>query len=71
MSIETIIKEALAGNPVEMKEAFEEEIQKRVEAAVAEAYKKAAMKKEEDEDDDDDDEDEDEDDDEDEDEDEK
>ena len=67
MSIETIIKEALAGNPVEMKEAFEEEIQKRVEAAVAEAYKKAAMKKEEDEDDDDEDEDEDDDDDEDED----
>lgn len=63
MSIETIIKEALAGNPVEMKEAFEEEIQKRVEAAVAEAYKKAAMKKEEDEDDDDEDEDEDDDDD--------
>ena len=67
MSIETIIKEALAGNPVEMKEAFEEEIQKRVEAAVAEAYKKAAMKKEEDEDDDDEVEDEDDDDDEDED----
>lgn len=67
MSIETIIKEALAGNPVEMKEAFEEEIQKRVEAAVAEAYKKAAMKKEEDEDDDDEDEDDDDDDDEDED----
>lgn len=62
MSIETIIKEALAGNPVEMKEAFEEEIQKRVEAAVAEAYKKAAMKKEEDEDDDDEDEDDDDDD---------
>lgn len=63
MSIETIIKEALAGNPVEMKEAFEEEIQKRVEAAIAEAYKKAAMKEEDDEDEDDDDDDEDEDDD--------
>ena len=62
---------ALENKPLEMKEAFEQEMQTRIQAALEEKYKKA-MKAEADEDEDDDeDEDEDEDDDEDEDEDKK
>jgi hypothetical protein len=62
---------ALENKPMEMKEAFEEEMQTRIQAALEEKYKKA-MKAEADEDEDDEeDEDEDEDDDEDEDEDKK
>jgi hypothetical protein len=72
MSLEKIVEEALAGRPLEMKEAFEEAIQARILAALEEKYKKMAMKEEDDEDDEDDededDEDEDEDDEEDEDE---
>jgi hypothetical protein len=71
MSLEKIAQMALENKPMEMKEAFEEEMQTRIQAALEEKYKKA-MKAEADEDEDDDeDEDEDEDDDEDEDEDKK
>ena len=71
MSLEKIAQMALENKPMEMKEAFEEEMQTRIKAALEEKYKKA-MKAEADEDEDDEeDEDEDEDDDEDEDEDKK
>jgi hypothetical protein len=71
MSLEKIAQMALENKPLEMKEAFEQEMQTRIQAALEEKYKKA-MKAEADEDEDDDeDEDEDEDDDEDEDEDKK
>jgi hypothetical protein len=73
MSLEKIAQMALENKPMEMKEAFEEEMQTRIQAALEEKYKKA-MKAEADEDEDDEedeDEDEDEDDDEDEDEDKK
>jgi hypothetical protein len=53
MSLEKIVEEALAGRPLEMKEAFEEAIQARVLAALEEKYKKMAMKEEDDEDEDD------------------
>lgn len=63
MSIEKIVAEAIDNNPLKMKEAFEEEMNGRIRAALEEKYKKM-MKKEDDEDeDDDDDEDDDEDDD--------
>jgi hypothetical protein len=71
MSLEKIAQMALENKPMEMKEAFEEEMQTCIQAALEEKYKKA-MKAEADEDEDDEeDEDEDEDDDEDEDEDKK
>ena len=71
MSLEKIAQMALENKPMEMKEAFEEEMQTRIQAALEEKYKKA-MKAEADEDEDDEeDEDEDEDDDEEEDEDKK
>ena len=71
MSLEKIAQMALENKPLEMKEAFEQEMQTRIQAALEEKYKKA-MKAEADEDEDDDeDEDEDDDDDEDEDEDKK
>ena len=68
MSLEKIIEEAMAGRPLEMKEAFEEEIQARVQAALEQKYvemmeAKADEDDDEDEDDADEDEDEDEDDD--------
>ena len=66
MSLEKIIKEAIDKNPMEMKDAFAEEMQTRVALALEEKYKKATEAKDSDEDDDDeDDDDEDEDDDED------
>ena len=61
MSLEKIVQEAMAGRPLEMKEAFEEEMEARIMAALEEKYKKA-MKEEDDEDDEDEDEDEDDDD---------
>lgn len=67
MSLEKIIEGALTNKPLEVKEAFEAEIETRIAAALEEKYKRA-MKEDDDEDEDDDDEDEDEDDDEDEDE---
>lgn len=38
MSLEKIIAEALAGRPLEMKEAFKEEIQSRIQFALEERY---------------------------------
>lgn len=70
MSIEKIVAEAIDNNPLKMKEAFEEEMNGRIRAALEEKYKKMLKKEEEDENDEDednddeDDEDEDEDDDE-------
>jgi len=66
MSLEKIVAEAMENKPLEMKEAFEEEMKARVLAALEEKYKKMAMKEEEDEDEEDEDEDEDDDEDEDE-----
>lgn len=70
MSLEKIAQMALENKPMEMKEAFEAEMQTRIQAALEEKYKKAmkAESDDEDEDEDEEDEDEDEDDDEDEDE---
>ena len=62
MSLEKIIKEALDQNPLEMKDAFAEEMQSRIAAALEEKYK-SAMEEDLEEAKDDDDEDEDEDDD--------
>jgi len=67
MSLEKIIKEAINKNPMEMKDAFAEEMQTRIALALEEKYKKAMEAKDSDEDDDDDDADEDDDEDEDED----
>ncbi len=60
MSLEKIIKEALDKNPLEMKDAFAEEMQSRVAAALEEKYKSAMEEdleeaKDDDDDDDDDD----------------
>ena len=63
MSLEKIIAEAIEGNPLNLKEQFEEEMRSRVAAALEEKYKTAGGITEEDEDDADEDEDEDEDDD--------
>ena len=66
MSLEKIVQASVEGKPLDMKEAFEEEINKRVLAALEEKAMKMAMKEadededEEDEDEDDDEEDEDE-----------
>jgi len=38
MSLEKIVAEAMAGRPLEMKEAFEEEIQGRITARLEERY---------------------------------
>lgn len=69
MSLEKIVEAAMSEKPLDLKEAFEAEVEERIMAALAEKYKKAMEAKDED-DDEDDDEDEDEDDDEDDDEDE-
>jgi hypothetical protein len=69
MSLEKIIKEAVEGNPLNMKEAFKEEMEARVLAAIEAKYE-AMIAEESDEDEDEDDEDQDDDDDDDEDEDE-
>jgi hypothetical protein len=62
MSVEDIIKSALANEPVQMKKAFDEEIQGRVHAALTSKYEDMAEAKvEENEDEDEDDEDEEED----------
>lgn len=71
MSLEKIAQMALENKPMEMKEAFEEEMQTRIQAALEEKYKKAMKAEANEDEDDDEDEDEDEDDDEDEDEDKK
>ena len=72
MSLEKIVAEAMAGRPLEMKEAFEEEIQNRIQAALEEKAEaiiageeeleeEASDEEDDDEDEDEDDEDEDED----------
>ncbi|MDB9980526.1 hypothetical protein OAD61_00290 [bacterium] len=64
MSLEKIVAEAMAGRPLEMKEAFGEEIQTRIQARLEEKYMEmteAKAEEDEDEEDMDDEEDEDED----------
>lgn len=63
MSLEKIAQMALENKPLEMKEAFEQEMQTRIQAALEEKYKKAMKAENDDEEEDEDDEDEDEDDD--------
>ena len=58
MSLEKIVEAAIAKEPVKLKEAFEEEMEARIMAALEEKYK-VAMKEDDDEDDEDEDEDED------------
>ena len=54
MSLEKIVAEAIAGRPLEMKEAFEEEIQTRIQARLEEKYMEMTeAKAEEDEDEED------------------
>ena len=57
MSLEKIVAEAMAGRPLEMKEAFEEEIQTRITSKLEEKYVEMmeAKSKDDDEDEDDDD----------------
>jgi hypothetical protein len=62
MSLEKIVEAAMSEKPLDLKEAFEAEVEERVMAALAEKYKKAMEAKDEDDDEDDDDADEDEDD---------
>lgn len=60
MSLEKIVAEAMAGRPLEMKEAFEEEIQTRITTKLEEKYiemMEAKAKDADDEDEDDEDED--------------
>jgi sugar-specific transcriptional regulator TrmB len=60
MSLEKIVEEAMAGRPLEMKEAFAEEIQKRIQEALEARFvemMEAKSKDDEDEDDEDEDED--------------
>ena len=62
MSLEKIVEEAMAGRPLEMKEAFEAEIQKRIQEALEARFTEmmeAKAEDDEDEDEDDDEEDED------------
>jgi hypothetical protein len=68
MSLEKIVEAAMSEKPLDLKEAFEAEVEERI---MAEKYKKAMEAKDEDDDEDDDDADEDEDEDDDEDEDKK
>jgi hypothetical protein len=57
MSVEKIVAMAVDSNPLKLKEAFEEEVNARIAAALEEKYKKMA-KESEDEDEDEEDEDE-------------
>jgi hypothetical protein len=59
MSLEKIVQEAMAGRPLEMQEAFQEEIQIRMAEALEEKFVSVMEAKSKDEDDDEDDEDED------------
>lgn len=52
MSLEKIISEAMNGNPLNVKESFEEEMKNRLLAALEEKYKKSMKAEEEDEDED-------------------
>tara|TARA_B110000977_G_C10861053_1_gene409785 strand:- start:458 stop:715 length:258 start_codon:yes stop_codon:yes gene_type:complete len=60
MSLEKIVAEAMAGRPLEMKEAFAEEIESRIQVRLEEKYVEIMEAKEADEDDEDEDEDDDE-----------
>jgi len=71
MSLEKIVEAAMSEKPLDLKEAFEAEVEERIMAALAEKYKKAMEAKDEDDDDEDDDDEDEDDDDDDEDEDEK
>lgn len=53
MSLEKIVKSALAEQPIEMKEAFEESMKERIAMALEEKYKKMAKESDDMEDDDD------------------
>jgi hypothetical protein len=64
MSLEKIVADAIENKPLDMKEAFAEEMKTRIATALEEKYKKAMKEEDDEEDEDDDDEDEDEDDDE-------
>jgi|TARA_R110000744_G_scaffold37580_2_gene85975 hypothetical protein len=55
MSLEKIVAEAMAGRPLEMKEAFGEEIQTRIQLKLEEKYVEMMEAKEADEDEDEDD----------------
>jgi hypothetical protein len=55
MSLEKIIAEAMQGNPLNVKEQFAEEMQKRLSAALEEKYKNAMKAESDDEDESDDD----------------
>tara|TARA_B110000503_G_scaffold49614_1_gene80569 strand:+ start:397 stop:657 length:261 start_codon:yes stop_codon:yes gene_type:complete len=59
MSLEKIVAEAMAGRPLEMKDAFAEEIEVRIQASLEEKYMEImeAKKAKDDEDDEDEDED--------------
>jgi hypothetical protein len=57
MSLEKIVAEAMAGRPLEMKEAFGEEIQTRIQLKLEEKYVEMMEAKEADEDEDEDDDD--------------
>ena len=59
MSLEKIVAEAMAGRPLEMKEAFGEEIQNRIQLKLEEKYVEMMEAKEADEDEDEDEEDDD------------
>lgn len=59
MSLEKIVAEAMAGRPLEMKEAFGEEIQTRIQLKLEEKYIEMMEAKEADEDEDEDEEDDD------------
>tara|TARA_R110001606_G_scaffold180695_1_gene327398 strand:- start:2872 stop:3138 length:267 start_codon:yes stop_codon:yes gene_type:complete len=54
MSLEKIVAEAMAGRPLEMKEAFGEEIQTRIQLKLEEKYVEMMEAKEADEDEDED-----------------
>jgi hypothetical protein len=54
MSLEKIVQEAMAGRPLEMKEAFEEEIQTRITTKLEERYIEIMEAKAKNEDDDED-----------------
>lgn len=59
MSLEKIVAEAMAGRPLEMKDAFAEEIELRIQTRLEEKYVEIMEAKKADEDEDDEDEDED------------
>lgn len=62
MSLEKIVQTALAEQPIEMKEAFDEAMKERIAAALEEKYKKMAKESEVEDDEDEDESEEDEDD---------